>query len=301
LSDINKILNCSWINKFFVDFLKEIILIIQPAIKWSGSKRSQAKRIVALFPKEIDTYYEPFCGGCSVLFQLMVSDVKVKNFMISDLNNDLISLWKKIKSSPLEVSSGYEKLWMDLNKDDDIKRKKKYYFSIRDRFNLERNPIDFMFIMRTAVNGMPRYNKNGNFNTAFHVTRNGIVPNKLEKILKNWSELLNKNNVVFENISYEKIQSKEGDLLYLDPPYAGTKGMYYGSIDYKKMWGWLEKQGGKYLLSFDGRTTTSDMTYDVPEKLYNNHIYLASGNSSFRRIVVSSKSEYVFESLYKNY
>jgi DNA adenine methylase len=231
----------------------------------------------------------------------MVSNIKVKNFMISDLNNDLISLWKKIKSSPLEISSGYEKLWMDLNKDDDIERKRKYYFSIRDRFNLERNPIDFMFIMRTAVNGMPRYNKNGNFNTAFHVKRNGILPDKLKKILKIWSELLNKNNVVFENISYEKIQSKENDVLYLDPPYTGTKGMYYGAIDYEKMWGWLEKQSGKYLLSFNGRTATSDMTYDVPQKLYNNHVYLASGNSPFRRIVGSSNSEYVFESLYKNY
>lgn len=40
----------------------------QPVIKWSGSKRSLSNDIIQYFPKEIDTYYEPFCGGCSVNF-----------------------------------------------------------------------------------------------------------------------------------------------------------------------------------------------------------------------------------------
>ena len=33
----------------------------EPVIKWSGSKRSQAEQILKYFPREIDTYYEPFC------------------------------------------------------------------------------------------------------------------------------------------------------------------------------------------------------------------------------------------------
>lgn len=41
--------------------------MFQPVIKWSGSKRSQCEDIISLFPKEINTYYEPFCGGASVL------------------------------------------------------------------------------------------------------------------------------------------------------------------------------------------------------------------------------------------
>ena len=58
---------------------------------------------------------------------------------------------------------------------------------------------------------------------------------------------------------------------------------------------------GKYLLSFDGKTTSKDMTVDIPRDLYSNHIYLESGNSSFRRTIGNLKSEYVSESLYKNY
>lgn len=37
--------------------------VFEPAIKWYGSKRSQAFEILGYFPYEIDTYYEPFCGG----------------------------------------------------------------------------------------------------------------------------------------------------------------------------------------------------------------------------------------------
>lgn len=44
---------------------------LQPVIKWTGSKRSQAKSIVDNIHKNYDTYYESFCGGCSVLFYIL--------------------------------------------------------------------------------------------------------------------------------------------------------------------------------------------------------------------------------------
>ena len=62
----------------------------QPVIKWSDSKRSLSNDIIQYFPKEIDTYYEPFCGGCSVLYQLIHSDIKVNRYVCSDINEDLI-------------------------------------------------------------------------------------------------------------------------------------------------------------------------------------------------------------------
>ena len=65
----------------------------QPVIKWSGSKRPLSMEIVSLFPKEIDTYYEPFCGVCSVLFQLLNSDIKVNNYVASDVNADVIKFF----------------------------------------------------------------------------------------------------------------------------------------------------------------------------------------------------------------
>jgi DNA adenine methylase len=49
----------------------------QPVIKWSGSKRSQAEEIIKFFPKNINTYFEPFCGGASVFRSLINSELVV--------------------------------------------------------------------------------------------------------------------------------------------------------------------------------------------------------------------------------
>ena len=270
----------------------------QPVIKWSGSKRSQSEEIIKYFPKEINTYYEPFCGGCSVLFQLLHSDIKVNNYVCSDKNKGLIDLWNLIKVDPKLVSHSYSIMWNELNIDDNKERKKQYFYMVRERYNNKHNPTDFMFIMRTTTNGMPRYNNNGDFNNSFHVTRNGILPNKLEKIIYQWSEVLNKNNVEFINQEYNSIVTKENDFIYLDPPYANTKGMYYGTIDYNILWNWLKQQSCKYILSFDGKTNNEDMTQNIPTNIYSKHIYLNSGNSSFRRVIGKSKNTIVKESLY---
>lgn len=272
--------------------------MFEPVIKWSGSKRSQAEEILKHVPREIDTYYEPFCGGCSVLRRLLSSDIKVNNYICSDINEDLINLWTMVKKEPTKVASHYKELWGILNKDSDLDRKRDYFNLIRDRLNKEHNPLDFMFIMRTTTNGMPRYNKNGEFNNSFHITRNGIKPDTLEKIILEWSDLLNLHNVEFQCMDYSQINPTNKDLLYLDPPYYSTKGMYYGKIDTDLFFKWLKELNCKYILSYDGKSGQVDNTYDLPNDLYNSHIYLKSGNSSFKRTIGKSKDSIVYESLY---
>ena len=270
----------------------------QPVIKWSGSKRSQAEKIIEYFPNEIDTYYEPFVGGGAVIRKLLSSDIKVNRYICSDLNNDLIVLWNLIKSNPKLVADSYEAMWNELNIDENIKRKKQYFYMVRERFNKYKNPLDFMFIMRTTTNGMPRYNLKGEFNNSFHITRNGIKPETLRKIITDWTEVLNKYNVEFICQDYFNVTTQLNDFLYLDPPYANTKGMYYGTIDYNRFWDWLRNQKCSYALSFDGLSGQSDNTYEVPKDIYDRHEYLLSGNSSFKRIVGKSNKSIVYESLY---
>lgn len=273
--------------------------MFEPAIKWSGSKRSQAEQILEYFPKEISTYYEPFCGGASVLRRLLSrDDIIVGKYVCSDLNSDLINLWNTIKNEPYELSEHYEKLWNELNKDDDKDRKRDFFNNIRSKYNEEHNPMDFLFIMRTTTNGMPRYNKNGEFNNSFHITRNGIVPATLSKIILEWSDLLNINNVEFKSCDYSEINANKNDFLYMDPPYAETKGMYFGGLNKERFFNWLRGLKCGYLLSYDGVSGDIDNTYLVPNDLYDNHVYLKSGNSSFKRTIGKSNDSIVFESLY---
>jgi DNA adenine methylase len=169
---------------------------------------------------------------------------------------------------------------------------------VRERYNKEHNPLDFMFIMRTTTNGMPRYNQKGEFNNSFHITRNGIDPERLRKIINEWSVLLNKNNVCFKCCSYDTIIPQKGDFMYLDPPYAGTKGMYFGGFDNKKLFEYLRKIDCSWAMSYDGISGREDNTFEVPQDLYDEHLYIKSGNSSFKRVIGKSNDSIVYESLY---
>jgi len=276
-----------------------------PAIKWSGSKRPMANEIVSHFPSHIDTYYEPFCGGASILRRLIDARyIKVNRFVCGDLNDALIGFWNSVKKCPEGLADHYAKWWAILNKNSDLERKKAVFANVRDRFNDRTNlnwyhsPGDFLFIMRTCTNGMPRYNSKGEFNNSFHITRNGIEPHKLRDILLEWSKVLNDRQVMFVCHSYEETNPKEGDFMFLDPPYAGTKGMYYGGFDVAKFFEWLGKVKCNYALTFDGKAGDNDQTYPVPNKLYDKHIYIKSGNSSFRRVIGNSNDIEVMESLY---
>ena len=287
-----------------------------PIVKWSGSKRSQAEEIIKRFPREINTYYEPFCGGCSVLYRLLQTpDIRVNRYVASDLNGDLMSLWKEIKDNPDRLIANYIKHWTAFNYSFDngiglskvehqralFGHRKEYFSHVRDSYIPGHSPAAFLFIMRTTTNGMPRYNSKGEFNNSCHFSRPGIDPIRLAPILNSWSRVLNEKNVEFVCQSYEEGKPSENDFVYLDPPYFNTKGMYYGKIEFDRYFEWLRSLPCKWAMSFDGRTDKEDLTYAVPSDLYNTHEYLQSGNSSFRRVIGKDRHAKVEESLYLNF
>jgi DNA adenine methylase len=265
-------------------------LKFQPIIKWTGSKRHQSEQIISHFPKEIETYYEPFVGGGSVLRQLLESKIKVNAYECSDICKPLIDLWNEIKNNPEKLYQHYKQEW------NEFIHNTEHYYNVRTRFNEKQNPYDFLFLSRTCMNGMSRFNNNGEFNTSRHIGRNGIEPDRLKTILYDWSELLNSKSVSFYQQDYSNISSGTNDVLYLDPPYANTKGLYYGCLNYNEFWNWIRKQRGFYVFSFDGVTSYNDNTFAVPNYIYTEHIYMSKSISGFKKM--HQEQEYVRESLY---
>lgn len=274
---------------------------IGPLIKWSGSKRSQAPAIVAHIVRDYETYYEPFCGSCAMLARVL-RDVPERfgGYVCSDLNGDLIRAYRMVMEDPAEVCEGYRERWTAFNASG-VSGRREYFEDVRRRLNERHDAIDFIFLMRTCTNGMPRYNRAGEYNSSCHFTRPGIDPGAFAAIVREWSGLLNRHGVRFVHAGYDEIRPGKDDLLYLDPPYAGTRGMYFGGFDAAAFFGWLERQRCDWMLSYDGMAGERDLTADVPERIYRRHIYLESGNSSFRRIKQSDRSCMVRESLYLSF
>lgn len=267
----------------------------QPVIKWTGSKRYQAEDIVKYFPKEIDTYYEPFIGGGSVFRQLLDNKHKINKYICSDINQDLINLWNVIKNNPQQLFHEYLQRWETL-KQKEGDQKKEYFYKIRNNYNYSKNVFDFYFLTRTCLNGLIRYNSKNQFNSAFHYGRDGIIPEKLKRIIYDWHNKIKSNNIIFTCKPYNEIIPKEDDFMYLDPPYANTDAMYFGKIQYECFWEWIRKLKCKYALSFDGTSGQTDNTYNVPKDIYSEHLYMNKGISGFKKL--QNKQEYVRESLY---
>lgn len=264
-----------------------------PIVKWSGSKRSQAKEIVSYFPSNIENYFEPFLGGGSILASL-----SPKKAICGDICSPLIDLWRLIQVKPQIIIGEYKNRWQQLQE-----KKHHYYYEVRNNFNHKKSAHDLLFLSRTCVNGLIRFNKSGEFNNSFHHSRKGIDPSRFEKIVLSWSSKIQ--DYEFYDKDYSELTQgvQENDFVYLDPPYFNTKGRYFGTIDYERFIKYLEnlnKKNVRFALSFDGKRGDNSFVVEIPKKLYKRHLLLHSGNSTFNK-VLNNKVEAVYESLYLNY
>lgn len=273
---------------------------LQPIIKWTGSKRHLADEIISNFPDEIDTYYEPFCGGASVLFKLLHSNRRVTNYVISDTNEHLISVLNKVKLQPEDVLDHYRMLHYQLKNCDTDSNKADFYNEVRSVFNKDKNPLDFLFLTRTCTNGLIRFNQKGEFNTSFHHGRLGIQPEKYQRIVTYWSQKLNEYGVQIKVSDYCEVRPSENDFVFLDPPYLNTKAssMYGNSLDFENYCGFLKDLNCSYAFTFDGKSTKKDSTVSIDRELFDKHVYLSSQNSGMSRVLSGKGENEVRESLY---
>ena len=270
-------------------------------IKWTGSKRILAPQIIKYFPKEIDNYYEPFCGSAAMLFSLLQSDIKINKYFISDINKDLINLLLFIQHQPNYIYMHYKALRAFLVELENEKDRIKYYNNIRRAFNHCKEKPYFLFLLRACYNGLIRYNSRNEFNTAFHINRLPIHEDKLN-IFK-ISELLNKNNVIIEHKNFEDVKPLPQDLIFLDPPYATTKKstMYNQNIDQETFFKYVSNLNCKAIICYDGKRYNNnsiivDNSCNLLESKDFKKIELKKANSSFNRL--KNKNIEVSEMIY---
>ena len=73
-------------------------LKIPTFLKWAGGKRRILEKLNQNLPKKFENYYEPFLGGGSVFFYIK-QKYNLKKYVISDINLDLINLYKDIRDN----------------------------------------------------------------------------------------------------------------------------------------------------------------------------------------------------------
>ncbi|MCJ7767811.1 DNA adenine methylase [Candidatus Bathyarchaeota archaeon] len=266
---------------------------IEPVIKWPGSKRKIAPILSRLFPKA-ECYYEPFIGGGAVLpFR------PIRMAVAGDVIIELIALWRTIRDTPELTANEYEIRWNRLQAEGLAA-----YYTIRDSFNITRNPHDLLFLSRTCVNGLIRFNKKAEFNNSLHHTRPGIAPSRLSEVIQQWSRAIQGVEFICADYRQTLAPVSANDLVFLDPPYGGTKGRYQpGQFNFRDFYEELERLnsiGAKWVLTLDGSAGSRSYITGVPSDLYKVRLAIPTGNSPFTKLMRTSL-DLVVESVYLNF
>lgn len=262
-------------------------------IKWTGSKRLLAQKIQKYIPDNYHRYFEPFLGGGSILFNNCYNIA-----FANDIYSPLIEIWDKVKNNPDYVVDRYKLDWMMLQENFP-----NHFYIVRDRFNKTFDGMDLLFLSRTAVNGIIRFNNKGEFNNSLHLSRRGMTPEKFEKIVFQWHERLK--NTHFFNLDFQEFleETSKNDFVYLDPPYANSSNRYIKNLDVDELFNVLDRLNSKdvkWALSFDGSRGNNDMRYSFPKELYKTSISINTGSSKVSQVLNSEKVD-VLETLYVNY
>ena len=201
----------------------------KPFLKWAGGKGQLISQLEEHLPKELKehefTYIEPFVGGGAMFFHMLQRFPNIKRVVINDINSYLITAYRVIKDSSIELIerlAELEKRYYALIEDE---AKKSFFLEARTIFN--ENKLDdiertkyLIFLNRTCFNGLYRVNAKGKFNVPFGRYLHPTICN--EEVLKADSLLLNQVEIMILNGDYEQTLKYIGDGLnffYFDPPY----------------------------------------------------------------------------------
>ncbi len=171
-------------------------------------------------------WYEPFLGSGVVLFNVLPNRA-----IVNDRNEHIINLYKGIQEGKITSDSVREFLTEESPKLE--KGGVDYYYEVRSRFNESHSPYDLIFLNRSCFNGLMRFNKKGGFNVPFCQKPERFAKAYITKIcnqIEFASSAMKDRDWEFRSGDWRDIMTlpKEGDCVYLDPPYIGRDTNYVG-------------------------------------------------------------------------
>lgn len=298
--------------------------LLRSPLFYVGDKYKLMAQLKSLFPKDIECYFEPFCGGGSSFL-----NVKAKQYRLNDIDCHLISLhtllqkytqdkngffenlFSLIKSynlscsllgiiPPLELRQSYKKTYF-------ARFNKNAYLKMRADFNTDKSDIAKLYLLLIyGFNRFLRFNAKGDFNLPVgNVDFNSNVFNALN----DYFDFVQGKDMKFFNDDYQAFLSrfviKKGDFIYFDPPYL------ISDSEYNKLWN-MDKEMEFYVFldSLDSRGVRFGLTNLLTHKGRHNEMLekfaqkyhckeIVSNYISFNDNTIKKDSREIYVSNYK--
>ncbi len=272
-------------------------LSIQP-IPYQGSKRALAPRICSLFPRHVETLYEPFAGSAAITLFAATYDI-ADHFVIGDTYEPLVDLWELIINNPGVLADRYAETWhaqFTIGYD--------HFNRVRAEYNDNKDPVLLLYLIARCVKNAVRFNRHGKFTQSADKRRTGMKPDRVTRTAHAVSRLLKGRVRLFRGDFRDCTRdATASDLVYMDPPYQGTT---YGTD--KRYAAGLERQqlidalhdfdarSVPYVLSYDGQMGEKVYGERLPDTIDADHLAIHAGRSS--QATISGRNDETIESLY---
>lgn len=230
-----------------------------PTVNYIGNKEKIVRWISSLIPKDANSLLDVFCGGCSVSYMgkemgltVYANDILKINYYIAQAlienngvrlsNSDVDNIFKGNLVEGFMYHNYSDKYYFP-DECMDLDRIRENIIAINDKF---KRALAFTLMRRSMIRKMPysrftikwekikelrdeelSYAKYGrkrhyhNQSFQFHFEDNLNEYNNA--VFSN-----NKENKAYNLDVYDAIEKIDADVIYLDPPYAGTMNDYYG-------------------------------------------------------------------------
>lgn len=234
---------------------------VKSPFNYIGNKHRLLAQILPLFPQNIDTFYDVFCGGLDVSVNV-TADKKIAN----DINYFLIEILEMFKNTDSEEL--LQSIDDVINRFNLAKDNRKSYYAFREYYNKNKDPLLLYVLMCYSFNYQFRFNSKHDYNNSAGTNRSSFNK-KMKDRLESFSDKLD--NIDFKNLNFSQITTS--DFVYCDPPYRSSVGSYNDG-----------KRG------FEGWTVEDDLTlFEILDELNDKQIKFALSNVFFNNGLVNKE------------
>lgn len=272
--------------------------VVIPPIKSQGIKTKLVPWIMEVVKRAhpITRWIEPFLGTGVVAF-----NAGFKRAILNDTNPHIINFYRAIQDetiTPAIVKNYLEDADKQLSSAEE--NGYTYFREVRDRFNKEFAPLDFLFLSRAGFNGMMRFGGKGNWNIPFCKKPNRFAQAYITKIVNQVARVkaIIRSDWIFLNKSFADVipSATSNDLIYCDPPYFGRYVDYYNGWseqDEERLFQLLSETKAKFVLStWHHNDWRANVMIEKYWKRFNivtqDHFYHSGGNIENRRTIVEA-------------
>lgn len=257
-------------------------------LKWIGNKQKQAEAIIAHFPANYRTYYEPFLGSGGVLGVLAPDEA-----VASDTFGPLIEIWQTLRDDKDLLKQQYA----DRHALIDQLGKKEAYEFLLSRFNAKPNGADLLFLCRACYGGVVRFRKaDGHMSTPVGPHK-PIAPASFASRVDVWHFRTRGACFLRSDFAESMSAARSGDLVYCDPPYSDSQTILYGAqaFSLERLLDVIDRcktRGVFVALSIDGTKFSGRKLCDVPlpTGLFERQVFVNVGRSMLKRFQMDGRS-----------